>query len=421
MTDRLERRLPEVLTELAIPRMPVYIDDLLSRTERMPQRPGWTFLERWLPVGTLTSALPVGRRPILQPLLLLALVAALIVASVAFYFGTQRRLPPLFGPARNGIVVTANEQGDIVSVDPATQETRVLVAGPNVCCVDVSPDGQRFAFLRTDGTPAQEPAGLGVANVDGSNLRDLDAELATFIESLDWSPAGDRILIANEAGTVIVDVATGRQTPIETPFRVVRASWIGTTGDVLLSQRIDEAVESPASINVYRLAAGATTGAVEVAKLQHAVDYPLVSPDGSKFLYFIWGPEERTQGRIHVFDFATREDRAITPEVDVDRADRHSWQHVVWSPDGSVIAAELFAETDNRVAILPATGGTPVLLGPAFPTFTNTAIQFSPDGKSLLVTYRYSEETWLLPVDGSPGQKVDWAVREEIDWQRLAP
>jgi len=71
---------------------------------------------------------------------------------------------------------------------------------------------------------------------------------------------------------------------------------------------------------------------------------------------------------------------------------------------------------------LPATGGEPVLVGPEFPTGTNgTAIRFSPDGQSLLVTYRFDNSTWLLPVNGFPGRKVSWSPTEDIDWQRLAP
>src|SRR6185503_1607697 len=59
--DRLERRLPEVLTELSLPVMPDYVDNLLSRTERMSQRPGWSFPERWFPVRTIPAGLSLRR------------------------------------------------------------------------------------------------------------------------------------------------------------------------------------------------------------------------------------------------------------------------------------------------------------------------------------------------------------------------
>jgi len=72
--------------------------------------------------------------------------------------------------------------------------------------------------------------------------------------------------------------------------------------------------------------------------------------------------------------------------------------------------------------VIPASGGTPVLVGPAFPTSANgAAIRFSPDGTSLLVTYRFDGSTWLLPVSGAQGRQVSWVPNEDIDWQRLAP
>ena len=79
--DRLERRLPEVLTELSLPRVPDYVDDLLSRTARTPQRPGWTFLERWFPVSAITDAMSLPQRLPLRPLVAIAI---LVVLNIIF-------------------------------------------------------------------------------------------------------------------------------------------------------------------------------------------------------------------------------------------------------------------------------------------------------------------------------------------------
>ena len=46
-TDRFERHLPELMTELAEPRTPEYLDDLLWQTAHTSQRPGWTSFESW--------------------------------------------------------------------------------------------------------------------------------------------------------------------------------------------------------------------------------------------------------------------------------------------------------------------------------------------------------------------------------------
>ena len=227
------------------------------------------------------------------------------------------------------------------------------------------------------------------------------------------------MLIANATGAVIVEVGSGRVTQIDVPFEVVWASD-RNDGRHLLNERVTERSRT-ACFDVHRWTAArrALNAGGDPAK---RVNPPLVSPDGSKFLYFIWGPEERLHGKLHVFDFSSGADAAITPEVDVDRADITQWENAVWSPDSSSIAVELYTIGDNNVAVLPASGGPHVVVGPAFPTGTNgAAIRFSPDGQSLLVTYRHNNTTWLLPVAGGEGRQVTWAAGEDIDWQRRAP
>jgi hypothetical protein len=419
-TDRLERRLPEVLTELSLPSVPDYVDTLLSRTERMSQRPSWTFLERWFPVSTITAALPVRRPSSLRPLIAVAILIALVIASIAWYAGSHPSRAPLLGLARNGVVVTTGESG-IVSVDPVTGAQRTLVAGPGLCCINVTRDGQRMSFFRGTANGAQ-PTGLVVANVDGTVVHEFPADVARGVQGFEWSPGGDRILITKASDVLVADVATGQTSKVDAPRNVLSASWIGTTGDILMTSPVAGTQANGSTMRVDRLAAGTTSGATQVATLQYAVHNPVVSPDGSKFLYFIWGPEIRLEGKLHVFDFATGLDRAITPEVDVPPGDITEWENAVWSTDGSLIASELYTARDNRIAVIPASGGTPVLVGPAFPTGANgAAIRFSPDGTTLLVTYRFDGSTWLLPVSGAEGRQVSWVPNEDIDWQRLAP
>jgi Tol biopolymer transport system component len=410
--DRLERRLPEVLAELALPRVPDYVDDLLGRTERMPQRPGWTFLERWFPVSTIATALPAGQRPALRPLIAVVVLIALVLAAVALYVGSQHPLPPLFGLARNGAVVTADATGNIVLVDPSTSAIRTLVLGPNHCCATYAPDGQHITYLdvpKLNGDPVK----LTIANPDGSTVRELTGDVLNGLDWLEWEPSGDRLLLSDKYNARIVDVVTGAVTKLSAPYRITRAAWIGTTGDILFTSFVSDTVT-----RIYRLPAGATDHPKQLAEIEYMVDTPRVSPDGSKFLYFIWGQTDATHGDLHVFDFATSQDTAITEEA-VD--DQRVWENPQWSPDGSKIAVELYTAGPNHVAVIPASGGTPVLLGKEFATSTGgTVIRFSPDGESLLVTYRDDGSTWMLPVNGAPGHQVSWAVSEDIGWQRLA-
>ena len=73
--DRIERRLPELFDELAGAGIPDYFDDMLQRTTQARQRPAWSALERWLPMGVIARPLPI--RP--MPWRLIA-IAALLVA-----------------------------------------------------------------------------------------------------------------------------------------------------------------------------------------------------------------------------------------------------------------------------------------------------------------------------------------------------
>ena len=420
-TDQLERRLPEILTELSLPRVPDYTDDLLGRTARMSQRPAWTYPERWFPVSTLTTALSPVLRPALRPLIVLAVLAALIIASLAWYAGSQRQLPPLFGLAKNGLVLTTNAGGDVVTVDPASNVTHTLFAGPALCCPQVSGDGGRVALLRVPNAGG-EPTALVVLNIDGTTVRELPAELVNGLADFALSPRGDRLLLAIPSGPKIVDLASGNVTSISAAPDITRASWVGATGDILLTAHIADTPPAGSALDVYRLSGGATSGATKVTSLQYAIDAPLLSPDGSKFVYYIWGPEERLQGRIHVFTFETGTDEAITPEAATGPVDTTNWENPVWSPDGSLIAAEQYATGGNHLVIMPAAGGNPVIVGPAFPTGSGgAAMHFSPDGTSLLATYRSDQTTWLLPVSGGEGHQVPWVAGEEVDWQRLAP
>ena len=421
-TDRLERRLPEVLNELALPRVPDYVDNLLSRTERMSQRPGWTFLERWFPVSTFTATLSRGGRLSPRPLIAVAILVAIVIASIVLYIGSQRRLPPLFGPARNGAVVTNDQAGNIVLVDPVAGTSRILAHGPNLCCAGFTPDGLHVTYLHVPPEGGDPTAG-SVANLDGSIVRELPTELLKGLDWAEWTPAGDRILLTTAAGAAIFDLATGSITQIDTDFAVTRASWIGATGDILLTS-VAETSPNGQTLRVDRLAAGATSGATQIATLEYAVNPPLVSPDGSKFLYFIWGPEAGRHGRIHIVDLASGIHTTITRDDAQAPAGLAEWENPVWSPDGSHIAAELYTTAGNRIAVVPAAmlTGDPIFVGPTFEEFTNgAAIRFSPDGTELLVTYHGDGTTWLLPTAGGEGHQVPWATSEDMEWQRLAP
>ena len=65
--------------------------------------------------------------------------------------GTRQRLPPPFGPARNGAIVSSDD-GDIYAVDAVTHAERLLIGGETFDFGGgFSRDGTKFAFLRGAG------------------------------------------------------------------------------------------------------------------------------------------------------------------------------------------------------------------------------------------------------------------------------
>ena len=173
--DTNDARLAQALGDLAKARVPDYTPDVLARTRRSRQRPGWTFIERWFDMTTIAQRVPVARPLALIPrgfllLIALGLIVALTVAGLvvggrlAF---TQAVLPaPVTGPAANGLIAFERD-GDIWVVEPDGSGERLLIAGPAIVSdPSWSRDGTRIAYLSsvTEGAPVD----VIVANADGT-------------------------------------------------------------------------------------------------------------------------------------------------------------------------------------------------------------------------------------------------------------
>ena len=72
------------------------LERALAETRRTPQRPGWTFVQRWIPME-LAMRRAFVPRPLI--LILVAALIALALAGVILSAGSPHRLPPAFGPA----------------------------------------------------------------------------------------------------------------------------------------------------------------------------------------------------------------------------------------------------------------------------------------------------------------------------------
>lgn len=126
--DRFERRLPALLTELAEPRTPDYLDDLLVRTAGARQRPAWTSLERWLP--------PVGAFVTARPVLLRSMVAALLLViggGILLVAGNQQAVGPAATPSESPAPSSSATVPDalrMVRPDGSFPEVAIWASGP---------------------------------------------------------------------------------------------------------------------------------------------------------------------------------------------------------------------------------------------------------------------------------------------------
>ncbi|HEV7810914.1 MAG TPA: hypothetical protein VGO64_09960, partial [Candidatus Limnocylindrales bacterium] len=181
---RLQQELPDILIDIAVPRVPDYVDDILAQTAVTRQRPRWTFLERWLPMFV------VARRRVLVPSLpwrtlgVIALVIVLLAIGLLIA-GSRTKRPAPFGLARNGALLYS-VSGDLFVRDSIDGAPRLVVGGPTDDFTGgFTRDGTHLTFLRrTAGAEGSndERIDLMVANADGTNVVDASGSLI----SPDW-------------------------------------------------------------------------------------------------------------------------------------------------------------------------------------------------------------------------------------------
>lgn len=185
--DRVEPRLSELLADLAAPALPDYTDDVLARTAGIRQRPRWTLLERWLPMGVLAQrSVYIPRIP--WRTVIVAALLLVTLAAILAWAGSQRRAAPPFGLARNGLIMYAVD-GDLRTWNPDTGTTATILSGPTDDFTGIfSRDGTKLAFLRRERPPSKtepELISIQVANIDGSNPIDLTGPLEAP-DQWDW-------------------------------------------------------------------------------------------------------------------------------------------------------------------------------------------------------------------------------------------
>ena len=402
--DNLERDLTAWLADTATPRVPDFSDDILWLTARTRQRPRWSFAQRWLPVSLLT----LGRRT-LRPLPwrtlgLLAVLALLIAAAVAFYVGSQPRLPPPFGLAASGLVAYADD-GDIYTVDPTTGAREALVTGPDA---DREPrwslDGTRVAFLRHVG------AGEKLVIVD-VRTREVLATTATLYEvdtdTVVWSPDNRSISVSAVAGPsnglFIVDASTGALTQLAVDYQGLDVHWRPPDGRQILFLGGRESAVGLYTVDVddgtVREIAPAGPGRIRPSGW---------TPDGLGVVFMRFDGSGRI--RTHIVDVATGAEVTIN---DV------GFAHV--SNDGSRMVG---LDADGRVCVASTSGGPCVLIVQPSLVYEGThaaGAQWSPDDEWILMRGLSDGGAILVDPDSQDRRQPSWMAAGAESIQRVAP
>jgi Tol biopolymer transport system component len=406
--DRFETRLPDLMTELAQASSPDYVADLLRQTARTRQRPAWSALERWLPMGAIArTLLPVRSLP-WRPILIAGLLLALLGGALALYIGTPEPLPAPFGPAANGALLVSGPNGDIVSVDVTTGATTPVLAKAGIA-VSFSSSGQWFYY---DATTTGAPA-IFVAKADGTESHKVwSGPMDTTW--IDWSQDGTRLVTAahSTSGTTtvhLVDAKTGADATATFDHRFTSvAQPYGSRSLVMVS-------EAEGQPTTYYVANDDGTGLRALAA-DHPVAFPSLSADGTRIVYTSWQDGIRKQGRLHVLDLATGSDSEVPSDTNI-RAS------TIFSPDGKYVATQRFTPgaNDYDIEILAIDAQSlPIVLGTKHSGANGARASFaySPDGAKVIVRYGDDSMAWLFAATGGTGQPLPGITTEFFSWQR---
>jgi hypothetical protein len=428
-SDRFQQELPDILTAIAAPRMPDYVDDLLAQAAATRQRPRWTFPERWLPMGAIARQQPYVPSPAWRLFLVAALLLALAAAALLATAGSHHHVPPPFGPARNGALLFGN--GDIYIRDSIDAEARLIIGGPTFdFAAGFTRDGTRVTFLRrvagTEGSPDERLQAF-IADTDGSNVAPLTAPLVAP-DWFDFAPDnGSIVYIAGDPATrqslFVVNVGQPgepRQLPTgNPPMSVTFPNFLAPTGDeIVFRGRTGSGSTGRSGIFAIPPDGRAARPVTRTdGNPEDGYQFPQPSPDG-RYLAYTWWDRVFNGLRINLLDLRTGKERILT---DVGRSEGYA----TFSPDSKRIVFVNFLSDTYQVMVEPVDGSSPPLpMGPRYRQANNESLggTFSPDGNWVVVGDTASGQTRLVnSTKGGNGTLLAWSSADLTGWQRLAP
>jgi Tol biopolymer transport system component len=448
--DRFVRDLGVAMTDLAVPRVPDYFDDLLGQTAATRQRSAWTFPERWLPMADITSRPALAPRVPWRPIAVALLALALIIGTLVAYIGSHRSGPPSpFGLAGNGVIV-ASRDGDISTIDPVTGAATVVVAGPEKDFgAQISPDGRHIAFVRERIDGAISFVDLVVAGTDGSQPRVITPRaIINGIGAYTWSPDSRSVLVdlndndelriydtttTAAPRSITVDVLAPIGGSVLPGMTTYLAPFQPPDGAAILIQR-----QTPSGVALVRLDL-ATMDETVLAQGSRRDDLGAArwSPDGTQVVYNASPSGEPASQRLFIVNADGTGTRQLT------HADG-TWYDIdpSWSPTGDQIAFTRYQSIagtwDVRpIGVVDVADGTIRDLGP-IPRDTRAAepnpgdadasagegfaFEWSPDGRSLIaVPGEGATHPVIIDVETGEWRNLDPIVEPDgvfQSWQR---
>jgi len=434
--DRFEGQLPAILAELALPRTPDYIDDILSQTARTRQRPGWTFPERWFPMDLAVNFPAGGRRVPWRALGILVVIGVLLAIAIVAAGSRQHLVPAPFGPAANGSLIY-DRDGDIYVADRDVSHERLLIGGePTDSAATWSRDGSRIFFARqVAGSTA-----VMTADLNGQDVHQVSGSLLTGHESHDLSPSSTELAVidkvsgrrtlrilslAGDGGVRTLDLGTLEPTKF--------VAWRpGPSNEIIFGGH--PGGQQP-ELGLYAIRSDGTglrplivqhDESIEGAPnpTQYSFQGLSMTADGGRAAYWNWETTVIPNHScfVHLLDLTSGVDRRLTfdPSANCELGP-------LLTPDGKSIVAERGTlEATSQLFVAPVDGPGPgVPVGPSYNYRSRLGFALSPDGTKVIwvptPTLEPNAGGRVITLATGAVENIDVQFLDVPSWQRLAP